>query len=190
MQFVRKKYKFILTQFGDEINRIGDCANESKNPDFDCFAVLVEATNSPTGALDRAADDTRPLAIAADDSFFTVTWTDHRNGIGEIFAQRYRRNGSQVGTNFKVSSAAGYEQKNPSISHNGAGDFVISWHGRRTASLDIFARAFNSQSTPLGDDFQLNSETSDLQFLPHVRLLGEASLRPGATTAASKPILT
>lgn len=148
----------------------------------DVYARLFDAANQPlsgefhvneqTGALDRAADDTRPLAIAADDSFFTVTWTDHRNGIGEIFAQRYRRNGSQVGTNFKVSSAAGYEQKNPSISHNDAGDFVISWHGRRTVSLDIFARAFNSQSTPLGDDFQLNSRTSDLQFLPHVGLLG------------------
>ena len=51
-------------------------------------------------------------------------------------------------------------QTEPSITSDGNGDFIVTWQGSGLGDTDgVFARKFNSQGIPIGDEFLLNQTT-------------------------------
>ena len=48
------------------------------------------------------------------------------------------------------------------------GDFVVVWqsYGQDGSGYGVFAQRFNARGAPLGDEFQVNSYTTDRQYVP------------------------
>ncbi len=79
---------------------------------------------------------------------YVVTWeSTNQDGDGRgIFAQRYNAAGIAQGAEFQVNSYTNYDQFEPSVAIDPAGDFVIAWTSYNPDSDG----AFGSQGNPLG----------------------------------------
>ena len=113
----------------------------------------------------------RPSISADDSGNFVITWMDFRNGDWDIYAQRYSRDGSTVGTNFKVNDDQGSKgQYSPSISTDGSGNFVISWSDSSNSDLDIYAQCYSSDGSAVGTNFRVTNTGQGNQYAPDVEL--------------------
>ena len=108
---------------------------------------------------------------------FVVTWTSFY-GINTtawtIQAQRFDNEGEPQGPQFQVSNYTTQYQVTSPIAMRPNGEFVVVWHhyGRppHTDSSGILGREFKAESTPLTDDFQVNSYTTHGQLNPAIAL--------------------
>ncbi len=88
---------------------------------------------------------------------YVVVWEDLRNGNYDIYAQRYHKSGTKLGTNFKVNDDAGAAyQHNPKIAVDGDGDFVVVWYDNRSGRDNIMGQRFNSSGVAQGTNFLIN----------------------------------
>ncbi|MGB5847067.1 MAG: T9SS type A sorting domain-containing protein, partial [Ignavibacteriaceae bacterium] len=102
---------------------------------------------------------------------FVITWGDWRNGDSDIYAQRYSSDGSTLGTNFKVNDDQGSEyQREPSISTDGSGNFVITWTDDRNGDLDIYAQRYSSDGSALGNNYMATNISDSVQEGSNVKL--------------------
>jgi len=97
-----------------------------------------------------------------------VAWTSagqDGGGYG-VFAQRYDAAGVPQGAEFQVNSHTTGHQRQPSVSSDGDGDFVIAWNGalQDGSGTGIFAQRYDRGGTPLGGEFQVNSFTTSDQL--------------------------
>jgi len=93
-----------------------------------------------------------------DSGGFVITWTDGRDGNPDIYAQRYSRSGTALGSNFRVNDDVGsVSQHTPSISTDKGGNFVIAWAESFDDGANICAQHYSANGTPLGSNFQVNS---------------------------------
>jgi hypothetical protein len=105
-------------------------------------------------------------AIAFDGSGnFVITWVDRRNGMYDIYAQRYNAWGYTLGSNFKVNDVSAVIIAEewwvpPAVAMDGSGNFIITWYDERNGpyNFDIYAQRFNSQGYPLGSNFKVNDD--------------------------------
>ena len=88
---------------------------------------------------------------------FIITWEDDRNGITEIYLQRYLSDGTPLGSNFKAEEIIYSEWAlDPSINIDEAGNFIVAWRDNRNEVFDIFCKRFDSNGIALGNSFQVN----------------------------------
>lgn len=107
---------------------------------------------------------------------FVVVW--RRTGgsgagdYGDIFGQRFTANGSPVGDEFQVNTTTPDIQWHPALAVAPGGDFIVAWDSVETSHADdrsgVVARRFAADATPLGDEFQVNSYTTEKQRFPAV----------------------
>ncbi len=89
---------------------------------------------------------------------FVVVWQDFRNIDWDIYFQRFTSTGAPLGANTKVNDDAGSAyQKLPSISMDGAGNFVIVWEDNRygQTNTDIFGQRYFSNGNPDGANYRI-----------------------------------
>ena len=105
---------------------------------------------------------------------YIATWEDNRNGMNyDIYAQIYLSDGTKLGNNFKVSdNNETVHQCRPSIAVNPDMNFVITWVDKRDAwKWDIYAQRFSNDGTALGNNFRVNTDTTNVeQELPSVSI--------------------
>jgi hypothetical protein len=96
--------------------------------------------------------------IDADDlGNFVVVWEDNRNSNYDIYAQRYHKSGTKLGSNFRVNDDNGVAyQHSPKITMDGDGDFVVVWYDSRTGQDNILGQRFNASGVAQGGNFQVN----------------------------------
>jgi hypothetical protein len=101
---------------------------------------------------------------------FVVVWASASGGNYTIHGQRYSSAGAMVGGDFRVNSNTTFiTQRNPSVSSASDGSFVVVWDALAAASsYDVWARRFDANGAPLGDDFLVNAYTTNLQHRPSV----------------------
>ena len=89
-----------------------------------------------------------PADIAMDqDGDFVVTWEDN----GDIFAQRYSKDGNAAGSQFQVDSTTQGEDSRAQVSMDAAGNFVVAWvDGFEGGTLR--AKRYSADGTALGDE--------------------------------------
>jgi hypothetical protein len=111
-------------------------------------------------------------SIATDNSgHFVITWEDDRNGDDDIYAQRYSSDGTTLGENFKVNDGHGSSHpRDPAISADNNGNFVIMWVDDRKGDSDIFAQRYLRDGTTLGENFRVTNTSHKNQFSPDVKL--------------------
>jgi len=49
-----------------------------------------------------------------------------------------------------------------SISSDANGNFIIAWTDHRNGSSDIYAQRYSSDGTPLGNNFRVNDDSTDV----------------------------
>jgi hypothetical protein len=130
------------------------------------YAQRYNFSGAPSGSNFKVIDDAGTAdqwvpSIAMDGSGkFVITWRDDRNGISDIYAQRYDSYGTPLSSNFKVNDDVGYAwQYDPVIAVDGSGNFVIAWEDSRTGNKDIYAQRYNSSGAPLDSNFKVDDDT-------------------------------
>ena len=122
-----------------------------------------------TAGQQRAAVASRP------NGEFVVTWQSMgQDGSGYgIVARRLAPAGGGLPGEFPVNTYTTDYQYLPAIASDDTGAFVIAWASDGDGSYTgIRARRFGSLANPLGDDFQVNTYTTDLQTFPRVATNG------------------
>lgn len=95
-----------------------------------------------------------------------VAWQDHRNGNdADIYFQRFTGSGSAIDENTKVNTDGSDQGQNDPVILIQENGFLIIWEDYRYRTeeqfdSDIFAQLFDKDWNPVGDNFQINADTS------------------------------
>ncbi len=144
------------------------------------FANTGDPIGSEFQVSAQTTADQRTPAVAMDaDGDFVVVWQDD-SGVNTddfgVLARRYNQNGSPVGSQFQVNTYLPGGQSHPDVAIDSVGDFVVVWDswGQDGNGTGIFGQRFDSNGSPLGSEFQVNSWTSFNQEEPAVTIDGNS----------------
>jgi len=103
---------------------------------------------------------------------FVVAWeSDGQDGSDYgVFGRRFNSSGGPLGGEFQVNQFTTSSQRQPTISHDSSGGFVVAWHsyGQDGSGYGVFGRRFNSSGSALGAEFQVNQYTTSYQTFPAI----------------------
>jgi hypothetical protein len=107
------------------------------------------------------------------DGNFVICWSDLRNGVFDIFAQRFSVIGTPLDTNFKINDVDLQGSEGfPKIVSDSSGNFIATW-GTDQNGGDVFAQRYSSEGIPLGINFRVNTDTGySRQFDPSIAIDG------------------
>lgn len=107
---------------------------------------------------------------------FVVAWNDFSGTLGDcsegsIKAKLFSRKGETVRDEFLVNTRKQKNQSLPVVAALENGGFVVAWTDWSgtlgdSSSTSIKARMFDDLAVPLGDEFLVNTETSNCQLRP------------------------
>lgn len=107
------------------------------------------------------------LAVSADGGFVVVWQDDRADGSSwGIFARVFDAFGNPVGDQFQVNTVSQGAQTFPVVALDSEGDFVVAWESADGSGQGVFARRFDRNGTALGDQFRVNTVTTDDQESP------------------------
>jgi len=129
----------------------------------------------------HTVNDQKNAAIAMDEAGdFVVVWSsylqdDSSNGI---FGQLFDPNCGQLGEEFQVNGTSSGNQAEPAVATDAAAGFAVAWQGPGLTEddrEDIFARRFDPNGAPAGEEFLVNSYTNGRQLLPGTAMNDDGS---------------
>ncbi len=89
-------------------------------------------------------------------------------------SQRSAADGPAVGGQFQVNTYTSDYQRAASVAMDSDGDFVVVWFsfesGGSDSYLSVQGRRYASDGTAVGDDFQVNTDTTERQLFPSVAM--------------------
>ncbi len=104
---------------------------------------------------------------------FVVAWTGYDSGGNDnsgtsVQARRFDALDLPLGADFQVNSYTTFNQRQPALSVDANGSFVVAWEsigssGTDSDSSSIHARRFASDGGALGGEFQVNTYTTSYQ---------------------------
>ncbi len=106
---------------------------------------------------------------------YVVVWEDQSGEDGNsygVFAQLYNAAGVPTGSEFQVNTYTYSFQYAPSVAMDAAGDFVIAWASNYEDGYGngIYAQRYNAAGVPQGSEFQVNTYTTNTQYVPSVAM--------------------
>jgi hypothetical protein len=115
----------------------------------------------------------RYVSMASDSAGnFVVVWTsaNQDGSYGGVFGQRYDSTGTPLDGEFRVNSYTTSYQRFPSVASDSAGNFVVVWqsYGQDGYHYGIFGQRYASTGAPLGEEFRVNTYTTNNQRLASV----------------------
>ena len=115
-------------------------------------------------------DQKRPSIAMTDSGDFVVVWESAGQDGSDlgIFAQRFSAAGQKLGGEVFVNGTTLGRQSSPGVAVAGDGSFAVTWESQNVdgSGLAIVARKFDSSGTALGDEFLVNSSTTNDQTSP------------------------
>ena len=131
---------------------------------------------TPIGTSFTISDTTDPFeswssAVVVNSSGdFWVAWSEgDPQGPWEIRLRKFNVNGQPVGQIQKVSKGELYSTTEISIAIGKDDRFVVTWEGMQKKLIKIFGQRFNSNGTPIGDNFPLGDTSNQItQYRPAV----------------------
>ncbi|MDP3025162.1 MAG: T9SS type A sorting domain-containing protein [candidate division Zixibacteria bacterium] len=167
------------------MNRSGNFVitwHDERNGNCDIYAQRYNSSGSPLDSNFKVNDDVGtacpyyPVIAMNNSGNFVITWHDHRNGNGDIYAQKYNSLGSPLGSNFKVNDdVSTADQFLSAIAMDNRGNFVITWEDYRKDVYggDIYAQRYDFSGSPSGSNFKVNSDTGTAyQWYPAIAMDG------------------
>lgn len=143
------------------------------------FARILAADGTPLGADDAfVVHDVvfegaqRSPAVDADGlGNFVVVWDDlsGNDGSGDsCWARRFDAAGNPLTPEILVNQTTAGNQFTPQVASDWVGNFIVTWEDDSQGAHRIMARRFDANGSPLGDEVQIDSNTSDDKAQPHV----------------------
>ncbi len=146
-----------------------------------CFGLVLPSTAQwfPAGDEWQVNGYTTGSQIASDvaadaSGNFVVVWTsDGSSGSdtsgSSIQGQRFDSSGQPLGSEFQVNSHTERFQVGATVAMHPDGRFVVAWGSHTSAGNDLSyrsrqARLFDVAGTPIGEDFQVNTYTTQRQY--------------------------
>lgn len=110
-----------------------------------------------------------------------VVWEAVSGNQGDavnVRARRYDAEGNPIGDDFRVNTTTANSQGQPDVAFGPGGFSVAVWTGDtadfQNDSTDVFARVYDAEGNPLGDEIPVNTSTAgrqdgpDINFLPQL----------------------
>lgn len=177
MQSIRR-----LFRYEKQLQRLGIAASLSMsllsiNPQLNAQAAPFLAefqVNTATLSLQENAS----VAADAEGNFVAVWQSFGQDGSGAgIYGQRYHKDGSKAGDEFKVNASTISSQINPNITMNADGNFVVTWQSNALAAnlTDIQAKYYASDGSTIRGEFKVNLNTEDVQRNPNAAIDAEGN---------------
>jgi hypothetical protein len=108
----------------------------------------------------------QPALACGSGGTFVVVWHSDLPPTVEgtdILGQRFSRIGRKVGPVFRINTVTVSNQRNPSVSFDPKGNFVVVWQGYTGSKYGIFGRRFTGAGVAAGAEFEVASD-------PHLKL--------------------
>jgi hypothetical protein len=143
------------------------------------FRVNVSTAGNQSFSDDEVA--LKAVAATADGGFI-VAWrsTNSDGNNWGVVAQRFDAGGSALGSEIKVNTTTNGEQRDPSVAVLADGKFVIVWMdsndqdggtGKDSSGWGVYGQLFDVQGLRVGNEFLVNTSTSQNQYWPNVTSL-------------------
>jgi hypothetical protein len=139
---------------------------DQRNGNYDIYTQRYSSTGSPIGSNFKVNDDpgttnqTAPAVGVNKTGAFVIVWRDTRNGVDDVYSQRYNSNGSKLGANLKVNSGNGTATIwGPSVALDDNGNFMVTWRENPSKPC-VAARRYYPTGNPVGPEFQVNEVLS------------------------------
>ena len=121
-------------------------------------------------------DQEEPAVTMLANGQFIVVWHSSEQDGDQygIFGQRYHANGNPQGNDFQVNTFTTSTQSYPDVQANDAGQFTVVWQswGQDGDDIGVFGQLYNASGIRVGDEFQVNTSTTDNQREPSVAMDG------------------
>ncbi|MBL6974346.1 MAG: putative metal-binding motif-containing protein [Deltaproteobacteria bacterium] len=124
------------------------------------IGMEFQVNNSTTGS------QIAPAIASQSDNRFMVVWQADGGAVGfkNIMLRMFEANGTPVADESMVNANPDGMYQYPDVSVYGDDKFVVAWDFVQGSDVDLYARRFNSNGTPNGTEFKLNSHTPSEQF--------------------------
>ena len=138
-----------------------------------------DSTGTPFGAefqvnQHTTSDQGYPRVASDPQGNFIVAWqSDGQDGVGPgIFARRYDKSGTALGSEFQVNTYTSGYQTNPSVATDAGGNFVVTWQSASQdgSGLGVFGQRYDNSGTKVGSEFPVNTYTTGDQATPYVAM--------------------
>jgi hypothetical protein len=149
------------------------------------FGQQFDADGNPVGGefqvnTEESGSQDDPVVTALSDGGFVVAWeSKNQDGSGDgVFGQRFDADGEPVGGEFQVNTETDGSQKDPAITETPDGGFVVVWTSKDQDGDKggVFGQRFDADGNPVGDEFQVNTETDGSQSKPSVDVLDNGNI--------------
>jgi len=135
------------------------------------YGRLYGTSGIPAGGVFQISTETGvnaggPAVTSTIDGRFVVVWSEFQGPSTVIYGRRYDTSGAPVGSEFPITSESSSEiiPYKSSIAATSDGGFVVAWVlENEDASGNFYGRRFDALGTPAGNEFQINTETNDIQ---------------------------
>jgi hypothetical protein len=120
------------------------------------YGQRFDASGTPRGSEFHVSafvqdDQANPSVASSASGAFVVVWQSSNEAFNypiSIYARRYSSAGAPQGSEFLAAAKTSFTLLNPSVSSDGAGNFVVVWNQGA-----IYGRQFDTAGTPLGPAF-------------------------------------
>ncbi len=108
------------------------------------------------------SDQTQPAVAGLANGNIVVVWSaqDLDGSMQGVFGAIFAPNGQRIGTEFQINQFTKNNQRTPVVAALPSGKFVVSWisEGQRDdSSVDLYARMYSANGTPLASEFRVNT---------------------------------
>lgn len=107
-------------------------------------------------------DSSSSPSLAWTGSEFGVGWYDTRDGDSEIYFARISAAGAKVGSDVRISNAAG-DSYFPTLAWTGS-EFGVAWYDQRDGRYEIYFARVSAAGTKVGPDVRVTNATGDSSF--------------------------
>ena len=110
-----------------------------------------------------------PAVSSQTDGRFVIVWSSAGHHDGDnlgVFGQRFDAGGAPEGGEFQINSFTTVHQYGPDVIHDSSGGFLVVWVS--LGQDGIFGQRFASSGLPVGNEFQINTNTVYGQAHPRV----------------------
>ena len=107
-----------------------------------------------------------------------IVWTSQgQDIIGSsdfgIYGQSFTSSGAKIGNEFRVNTYIINNQTNPSIASLANDNYIVTWQSNNQdgSNNGIYGQILDSSGNKIGNEFRVNTNTANNQFLPSVSSL-------------------
>jgi len=150
------------------VNRFGEFIvvwADNREGNDDIYAQRFNLQGSRLGPEFKVNDDSNgaaqnaPTVAASPDGGYWISWADARSKDYDIYCQRIARDGTRIGTNFRVNDDfASAHQRVSTIGRELGGSLCIAWEDERNANCEIYGTILDASGNQNGSNIRINDD--------------------------------